>query len=535
MSLLSLVLFITALFASGVSRPDVAASRGEEAQKLANAMGADLDMSAITAATDAWKRQQTQYERVKHELTEGVNAAYTAANQLKEETEKLDSAKNKKNIEDSGLEQKAVNFLAMQMIKERKATKDMAKERDEALVYVPKLKKHQAEDMQKIKDAAIKEAEGLNERIKEEEKRRVDQVNEKVAEIDDLGKKMDAAITEEKGRTAAAVKEGQNNVEKARTEFAEERNQMLGQISKLNDQNKADLAVKDEKIKGLEQTVEDTRQQGVDAVAAEKQTAENERKTLEGKYTQELQEKDDSYKTQIAGINSNLEETQNEVNDLQGKLVESNAQNQQALTEKQKELDATVSSLKDRQKQKITEIETAAAEDKKEALAALQQTADAKVAQTESNSQTRLQNMEEANKKVVDRLEAQKTRMADQLQKEGETLDDVNAKLRKANQENLDLRSVLQENQRAAQQAASLTTQNLNIPSLDVSSSAATVSGTTAGTAELQVAATNTAPINMKFVGVLVGVNALLACVAFTYYSESKKLQSFQATFLEEF
>merc|ERR1719373_1319772 len=186
MSLLSLVLFITALFASGVSRPDVAASRGEEAQKLANAMGADLDMSAITAATDAWKRQQTQYERVKHELTEGVNAAYTAANQLKEETEKLDSAKNKKNIEDSGLEQKAVNFLAMQMIKERKATKDMAKERDEALVYVPKLKKHQAEDMQKIKDAAIKE----------EEKRRVDQVNEKVAEIDDLGKKMDAAITE---------------------------------------------------------------------------------------------------------------------------------------------------------------------------------------------------------------------------------------------------------------------------------------------------------------------------------------------------
>merc|ERR1719373_1553400 len=375
MSLLSLVLFITALFASGVSRPDVAASRGEEAQKLANAMGADLDMSAITAATDAWKRQQTQYERVKHELTEGVNAAYTAANQLKEETEKLDSAKNKKNIEDSGLEQKAVNFLAMQMIKERKATKDMAKERDEALVYVPKLKKHQAEDMQKIKDAAIKEAEGLNERIKEEEKRRVDQVNEKVAEIDDLGKKMDAAITEEKGRTAAAVKEGQNNVEKARTEFAEERNQMLGQIQKLNDQNKA--------------------------VAAEKQTAENERKTLEAKYTQELQEKDDSYKTQIAGINSNLEETQNEVNDLQGKLVESNAQNQQALTEKQKELDATVSSMKDRQKQKITEIETAAAEDKKEALAALQQTADSKVAQTESNSQTRLQNMEEANKKVV--------------------------------------------------------------------------------------------------------------------------------------
>merc|ERR1719373_838122 len=156
-----------------------------------------------------------------------------------------------------------------------------------------------------------------------------------------------------------ALKYGQNNVEKARTEFAEERNQMLGQISKLNDQNKADLAVKDEKIKGLEQTVEDTRQQGVDAVAAEKQTAENERKTLEAKYTQELQ----------------------------GKVVESNAQNQQALTEKQKELDATVSSMKDRQKQKITEIETAAAEDKKEALAALQQTADAKVAQTESNSQ----------------------------------------------------------------------------------------------------------------------------------------------------
>merc|ERR1719419_1569359 len=156
-------------------------------------------MSQAQRASDAWKTQQGVYENTKAKLYQGIDQAYEASNTLKEDSEKLDAAKDKKNIEDSGLEQKAVNFLAMQMIKERKATKDMAKERDEALVYVPKLKKHQAEDMQKIKDAAIKEAEGLNERIKEEEKRRVDQVNEKVAEIDDLGKKMDAAITEEKG------------------------------------------------------------------------------------------------------------------------------------------------------------------------------------------------------------------------------------------------------------------------------------------------------------------------------------------------
>jgi len=530
--MLAIVLLFTALYASG------AGPRGEEAQKLANAMGAQLDMSGAQRATDAWKQQQTAYEQTKGELYSGVNQAYEAANKLKEDTDKLESAKDKKNVEDSKLEQTAVNYLAMQMIKERKATKDMAKERDEALVYVPKLKKHQAEQMQSLKDAAVAEAKTLNERIKEEQKRRTDDVNQKISELDELQKKMDDAIAEEKGRTAGAVKEGQNNVEKARQEFGEERNQMLDQINKLNEQNKADLAVKDEKIKGLEQTVEDTRQQGVDAVAQEKATAENERKSLEAKFTQEIQEKDESYKTQIAGINSNLEQTQGEVNELQGKLVESNAANQQSLTEKQKEMDGAITELKTANKEKIQQVETAAAEDKKEALTAMQQTADAKVQQAEANAQTRLANMKDSNTKVVNRLEDQKQRLSEQLQAEGEALDKANAALRKKNQAVTELQQAIKDQQEAARQAADLTQVNLQGVS-PLSSSSATSSSTnalsTVTSNELEVATAGTAPINMKFVSVLVGVNFLLGCVAFTYYSESKKLQSFQATFLEEF
>jgi len=526
---LLLALLFTCLYASGTG------PRGQEAQKLANAMGAQLDMSGAQRATDAWKQQQTAYEQTKGTLYNGVNQAYEAANKLKEDTDKLESAKDKKNVEDSKLEQTAVNYLAMQMIKERKATKDMAKERDEALVYVPKLKKHQAEQMQSLKDAAVAEAETLNGRIKEEQKRRTDDVNQKIQELDDLQKKMDDAVAEEKGRTAGAVKEGQNNVEKARQEFAEERNQMLDQINKLNEQNKADLAVKDDKIKGLEQSVEDTRQQGVDAVAQEKATAETERKTLSDKFEQEIREKEESYKTQIAGINTNLEQTQGEVNELQGKLVEANAQNQQSLTEKQKEMDTTVADLKAANKEKIAQVEQAAAEDKKEAVAALQQTADAKVAQAESNAQTRLTNLKAAADKVQARMEDQKTRLTEQLQKEGESVDALSADLRKKNQMVVELQQAIKDQQDAAKSAAELTQVNLRaLPSeLSSSSSAATSAGTVSN--ELAVATSNGAPINMKFVGVLVGVNALLGCVAFTYYSESKKLQSFQATFLEEF
>merc|ERR1719419_1128027 len=133
-------------------------------------------MSQAQRASDAWKTQQGVYENTKAKLYQGIDQAYEASNTLKEDSEKLDAAKDKKNVEDSKLEQTAVNYLAMQMIKERKATKDMAKERDEALVYVPKLKKHQAEQMQSLEDAAVAEAETLNGRIKEEQKRRTDDV-----------------------------------------------------------------------------------------------------------------------------------------------------------------------------------------------------------------------------------------------------------------------------------------------------------------------------------------------------------------------
>merc|ERR1712217_155274 len=96
--------------------------------------------------------------------------------------------------------------------------------------------------------------------------------------------------------------------------------------------------------------------------------------------------------------------------------------------------------------------------------------------------------------------------------------------------------------QQASQTAQNLAATNFAIPNLASSSSTA---GTAAQTAavnavtsdELQVAANEveTAPINLKFVSVLVAVNLFLGCVAFAYYSESKKLQSFHASFLEEF
>merc|ERR1719419_732292 len=134
-------------------------------------------------------------------------------------------------------------------------------------------------------------------------------------------------------------------------------------------------------------------------------------------------------------------------------------------------------------------------------------------------------------------MEDQKTRLTEQLQKEGETVDTLSADLRKKNQMVVELQQAIKDQQDAAKSAAELTQVNLRALPSELSSSSVASAATSAGTVsnELAVATSNTAPINMKFVGVLVGVNALLGCVAFTYYSESKKLQSFQATFLEEF
>lgn len=159
----------------------------------------------------------------------------------------------------------------------------------------------------------------------------------------------------------------------------------------------------------------------------------------------------------------------------------------------------------------------------------MQQTADSKVAQTEANAAQRIENLKASNEKVVTRITEQKERTQGLYEEEQKLVDETKAKLRKAVADNVEMRQIMQDQNEAAQQAAKMT--NFAIPAGGNSLSVANNELTN----EIQVASPGVAPINMKFVGVLVAVNALLGCVAFTYYSESKKLQSFQATFLEEF
>merc|ERR550517_540051 len=129
------------------------------------------------------------------------------------------------------------------------------------------------------------------------------------------------------------------------------------------------------------------------------------------------------------------------------------------------------------------------------------------VAQAESNAQTRLANLKAAADKVQARMEDQKTRLTEQLQKEGESVDALSADLRKKNQMVVELQQAIKDQQDAAKSAAELTQVNLRALPSELSSSSATA--TSAGTVsnELAVATSNGAPINMKFVGVLVGVN----------------------------
>lgn len=233
--------------------------------------------------------------------------------------------------------------------------------------------------------------------------------------------------------------------------------------------------------------------------------------------TQEMNEAAASAKTQLDGVNANLAETQGEVNNLQQKLVETNSAAQQQLTEKQKETDAQILQLKQANKQKMTDAAQLAEQDKNDAVNALQATADKKVEQIAANANVRIENQRISSEKTQARLQKQKDRLQTQVEKEQANYDDVASKLRKAESMNAELKQAIIDNTAAQKQAAASAATTFALPG------------------EAQVAASETAPINMKFVGVLVGVNALLGCVAFTYYSESKKLQSFQANFLEEF
>jgi len=537
MKLITLSLFALTLFASGTP------PRGEEAQKLASAMGASLDLGPAQRATDAWKQSQTDYEQTKGQLYSGVIQANEKVTELKEKTEALESAKDKKNVEDSKLEQTAVNYLAMQMIKERKATSEMAKERDEALEYVPNMKKHHAQQMQALKDAAVQEANTLNDKIKEEQKRRKEDIDQKLKELDDLQKKGEQLLQEEKGRTASAVQEGQNNVAAARAEADQERAQLMDTNQKLIDQNKADIEQKDGQITELEGKVEKTRQDGENALAAAKSAAEQAQKAAVDKVEQEKTEMDSDYKQQLGGVKTQLEQTQGEVSDLQGQLVEANAANQAAITKKQEETDAAIAKMTADNRAKVQEIEKAAEADKQAELAQQKQIADNQIAQSEANFKTRLDNAAASYQAREERAEARSQKYQKQFEEETQNVNTLTAENRELKRKYDELLENFKQAQQASQTAQNLASTNFNIPNLATATSSGTAtssqtSSVNAVTADEVQVATNvleTAPINLRFVSVLVGVNLFLGCVAFAYYSESKKLQSFHASFLEEF
>jgi len=537
MNMITLSLFVLTLFASGTP------PRGEEAQKLASAMGASLDMGPAQRATDAWKQSRQEYEQSKGQLYAGVVEANEEVTKLKEKSELLEAAKDKKNVEDSKLEQTAVNYLAMQMIKERKATSEMAKERDEALEYVPNMKKHHAQQMQALKDAAVQEANTLNDKIKEEQKRRKEDIDQKLKELDDLQKKGEQLLSEEKGRTAAAVQEGQNNVAAARAEADQERAQLMDTNQKLIDQNKADIEQKEGQITELEAKVEKTRQDGDNALSAAKAAAEQSQKAAVDKVEQEKTEMDADYKTQLGGVKNQLEQTQGEVSDLQSQLVEANAANQAAITKKQEETDAEIAKMTADNRAKVQEIEKAAEADKQAELAQQKQIADNQLAQSEANFKTRLDNAAASYEARQERAEARSKKYQENFEQESNRVNELTAENREFKQKYDELLENFKQAQQASQTAQSLAATNFNVPNL--ASSASSTAGTSAQTAsanavtadEVQVATNEvaTAPINLKFVSVLVAVNLFLGCVAFAYYSESKKLQSFHASFLEEF
>jgi len=527
MKFLTFTLLIVSLFASGTD------PRGAEAQKLASAMGAQLDLSAAQRATDEWKASQTDYENVKGQVYSGVDAANKAVAELKDRTEKLDSAKDKKNVEDAKLEQTAVNYLAMQMIKERKATSEMAKERDEALEYVPNMKKHHQEQMQALKDAAVQEANNLQDQIKEVRARGAAEVDKKLKEIEEIKEDWTAKLDEEKGRV---VKEQQNTVTKvqeARDEAAVQYNQLSETNEKLIEQNKEDIAQKDQQIQGLETQVEEVRNKGTEDLAAAKQAAEAEKTQAVQKVEGEKAEQKADYDQQLEEVKKNLADRGSEVSDLQGQLVEANAANQAAITKKQEETDAALAAMTNANKQKIQEVETQAKSELEAQLRQAEQISDNKVAQIEANYKTRMDNQQASSDSEIDRLNQRITRAEENYKKETEVANEQIAKNRNLENKVEELQDVIKQAKAASLNAQAFSQSLTNaVPATSVTGTAATVSQNELQVAEAQV---QTAPINMKFVGVLVGVNALLACVAFTYYSESKRIKSFHASFLDEF
>lgn len=496
--------------------------RGQQAIRLADATGAEIDAGAAVEATKNWLKEKQQQMAFLDDLQKQADSLTGLVKKISEQRPQYASSVDRKNQADSSLEEESVNYLAAELTRLKKKVDQTITERDSIVdKYVPELKAA----MKKRESQITKFWEGKQVDWKKEIQDLHDQIDKlKQAQLQEINDK-DKELASEREDAANKLQVANADAEKAM-------NKLRGEMTTQNEDNtkkvqeaNVEMQQRDEKWKAQLQEAQDknTKQFKENQAAIAEQNKKNEAgvQSLTEKYEGEIKDVEASLQKTRDGAKKKTEELTEEKQNLQKEVIQADAKQAKEIAELKKKQSDQRAAGRQQEQEKEKEMVGKLNAEKAAALKQQSEMNQRTVENVQTQADQRLANAEQTKENEKQRNKATQDRLKEQIKQEQGRTDEANKKLRSAQTQLDDLKNNM----------ATVTAQT-------VAKSSSLTSPISSGTAsqESEVAAFQAAPINMKIVGALVALNAVLGGFAVMHYTEGRKTTNvYQAGLLEEF
>jgi len=498
--------------------------RGQQAIKLADATGANIDNAASVEATKNWLKEKQTQMKFLDELQKQADTLSATVKSITQQRPLYASATDRKNQADSALEEESVNYLAAELVRLKKKVDQAITERDSIVdKYVPELKAA----MKKREEGITKYWEGKQTDWKQE----MEDLHSNIAKLKEAQQK---EISDKDAELESQRQQAQEELQRANDEAEKGMNQ-LREESKTAQQKSADkLAEVSKEAVEREERYKAQLAEAHDKNTKQYQDSQAEIANVNKRNEEQIRSISGKYEGEVQAVQAKLSKAQEENKVTIEKLTEEKQNLQKQVIQADAKKTQEIANLKKRQSDRRKKDREASSKKEaaliaklnKEKTDALKAAADASQRTLENanaQAEQRIQNIRESQQNERDRNKATVARLKEQIKQEQDRTDSANKQLRSVQTQLDDLKTNM----------ATISTANAG--AISSSSSSSLNPGTTAQ--DLEVAASNSETgLNLTAVGFLVALNVALVLSALMYYFESKKTRNvYDAGLLEEF
>jgi len=364
------IFLIALLFAISYAQTEDLQSVDSQALKMAEDEGIIVDLSPVKIADKNWdsalKAQNGNLD--KFMKTEKLTSKHVA--DVIKGAKALDLAEDKKNAEDTKIEEESINYIAAEIMENKKKI-DKAIEQRDALIekYVPSMKKVSL-DREKV----------LNEKGEQNYQEHKKNIASQQAIVDETKqenkKKLEAKKLEIKKQTEVsnqevvkARKEGDKTLKKIQKEMKDEADKTKNLMTKEIDSQRDKESRYTEKLQELNQKKQKIDEEYKSAVQALDEKLQTNIKAADTKYRNEKENRMEKAQKEQEEFDERIRSLKNEVHELQKHAVSADADLQMEKAKLGKDFLIERQKFRVSQERKLKDIQNEMEKEKKDALA----------------------------------------------------------------------------------------------------------------------------------------------------------------------